>query len=73
DYGTLEPHESGPVFSWQKWPCFQSALTNLASFHRARVWVMSYVFVGKQCRSEHRCLLKCEDDLIDLLAITDEP
>ncbi|TFB57499.1 hypothetical protein E3N86_16045 [Cryobacterium sp. Hz7] len=46
---------------------------NLASFHRARVWVMSYVFVGKQCRSEHRCLLKCEDDLIDLLAITDEP
>ena len=32
DYGTLEPHESGPVFSWQKWPCFQSALTIIDDF-----------------------------------------
>jgi transposase len=27
DYGTLEPHNSGPVFSWKKWPHFQLALT----------------------------------------------
>ncbi len=27
NYGTLEPHESGPVFSWQKWHHFRSAST----------------------------------------------
>uniref|UniRef100_UPI001E405BE2 hypothetical protein n=1 Tax=Cryobacterium sp. Y57 TaxID=2048287 RepID=UPI001E405BE2 len=31
-YGTLEPHESGPVFSWHKWPHFQLALTLLYRF-----------------------------------------